>query len=71
MLRSARALPRCISHSAHACTSFELVHVLSAQYAKIPTERTVRKNPITQIYLNTTSMANMRKQNVRTGMDKA
>jgi len=37
----------------------------------MPTERTVRKNLTTQIYANTTNMANMRKQNVRTGMDKA
>ena len=33
-------------------------------------DRTVRKNPRTQIYVNTTSMENMRTQNVRTGMDK-
>jgi len=36
-----------------------------------PTERTVRKNPRAQMYSNTTSMANMRKQNVRTGMGRA
>ena len=36
------------------------------------TERSVRKNPRTQIYSNTTSMTNMHKQNVRTvtGMGK-
>jgi len=64
MLRSARAHPHCISHSssAHARTRLERVYT--------PTEQTVRKNPRTQIYANTTSKANMRKENVRTGIDK-
>jgi len=36
MLRSARALPRCISHSAHSCTSLEVrARPPSGPYAKI------------------------------------
>jgi len=65
MLRSARAHPRCILHS-----SIVHAHKLRGACTR-PPSAPYEKNPRAQMYSNTTSMANMRKQNVHTGKGKA